>query len=108
MKSYGGTALVLGFGAALILIGVSCGSPEVTAGLVPAMVPGGSGSPDGGGASPKPSPSSSAPATRSVPYDPRTPSIGMNLNGVSYYSPQWAFVDAMKMSRVNALSLIHI
>jgi hypothetical protein len=24
----------------------------------------------------------------------------MNLNGVSYYSPQWAFVDAMKMSRV--------
>ena len=30
------------------------------------------------------------------------PSVGMNLNAVSYYSPEWPFVDVFKSSRSNA------
>lgn len=104
MKIHGGTALVLGFGAALILTGLSCGTNDRTEGTAAAAstAPGGSGSPGGGAVSPG-SPVSTSPTTSAaVTFDPRTPSIGMNLNGVSYYSPQWAFVDAMKMSRVNS------
>ncbi len=61
----------------------------------------------GGGSTPTPTPDPTTPTpdpTTPTPtaFDVRTASIGTNLVEVTYYTPEWPFVDAMRSSRVNS------
>ncbi|MCO5165869.1 MAG: hypothetical protein M9894_05820 [Planctomycetes bacterium] len=90
MGERGGTTFIVVL-LGLFLPAVGCGG----GGADPAPTPaGGATSPRGGVTSPAPAVAAPACAT--------TASVGMNLTAVSYYSPEWPFVDAMRSSRVNA------
>lgn len=81
---------------ALALLALGCGSSGGDGRPTDPAPGGGAASPATGGSSP-----GGAPPPRGAAFDPSRPGLATNLVAVSYYSPQWPFVDAMKMSRVN-------
>ncbi len=106
MKVLGGTQVLSTLALALTALG--CGSSGADNGVVAMRPAGGAGSPADGATSPpgatppaRSAPSRSAPS-RTTPFDVAHARIGTNLVAVSYYSPQWPFVDAMKVSRVSS------
>lgn len=77
-------------------------APSAPSASAPPASAGGGG---GGGASVPSTPS--APSTPSVPtnpgdYDLAAPAIGMNLSALTYYTPEWPFVDVFKASNTGS------